>query len=233
MPIGLSFEASATLGVAGLTAAMTLWRWLQVPQPTVESIAQSSHCPSNHNDDRYLLIWGGAATTGQYAIQLSRLSGVKIICVASERSSSLCLSLGASHVVTRDGKSADEIISEIRAIAKDSITMAVDLVGTQTAEHCLQAVSQRKQVLFAPLAMISKNSTVPANVKVETVEMKRFVLDPENVVYAKRLNELVQAGHIKVPALEVIEGGLATVVDGLRRLRNGDTSGKKMVVTIP
>jgi NADPH:quinone reductase-like Zn-dependent oxidoreductase len=233
MPTNLSFEESATLGVAGLTAAMTLWRWLLVPEPSFESMQRTPNPLDGRTDDEYLLIWGGAAITGQFAIQIARLSGIKTICVASAKTSSLCLSLGASHVIARDGKSAESIIAEIRAIAGDSITMAVDLVGTETAGHCLKAVSQRRSVLFAPLAMMSNSASIPTNVQVQTVEMKRFVLEQENAVYAQRLNDLVQSGRVKVPALEVVEGGFAMIEEGLRRLKSGDRSGKKIVVQIP
>ena len=233
MSSNLSFEESATLGVAGLTAAMTLWRWLSVPEPSVASIPDAPRSTTTRGDDEWLLRWGGAATTGQFAIQLAHLSGMKTICVASAQTSSLCVSLGATHVVARDGKSAEDIIAEIRAVTGDNITAALDLVGSETAAHCLKAVSQSRNVLFAPLAMMSKNTPVPANVSVETVEMKRFVLDADNAVYAQRLNALVQAGQIKVPALEVIEGGFGAIEEGLRRVKNGNRSGKKLVVTVP
>jgi NADPH:quinone reductase-like Zn-dependent oxidoreductase len=233
MPANLTFEESATLGVAGLTSAMSLWKWLHIPLPPTASAAQDSPSSIDSVDERYLLVWGGAATTGQYAIQIARLGGIKTICVASTSSSPLCLALGASHVVTRDGKTPEEIVVEIRAIVGDSITMAIDLVGTKTAEYCLKAVSQQRDVLFAPLAMISKDAKIPTNVTVQTVEMKRFVLDSENAVYAQKLNELVESGQIKVPALEVVGSGLAMVEAGLERVKNGNRSGKKLVVTIP
>ncbi|KAK3076924.1 hypothetical protein LTS18_011632, partial [Coniosporium uncinatum] len=45
-------------------------------------------------------------------------------------------------------------------------------------------------IRFAPLAMMGKDAIVPEHVKVETVEMKRFVLDEEAAMYARKLNEL-------------------------------------------
>lgn len=232
IPTQLTFEQAATLGVAGLTAAMTLWRWLEVPMPHSGSTQQAIRPSKARSNGEYLLVWGGAATTGQFAIQLAHLSGSKVICVASTKTSSLCLSLGASHVVTRNGKSGDEIVAEIRAIAGDSITAAIDLVGSDTAVLCLRAVSQNRRVLFAPLAMMNNTVSVPTNIHVQTVEMKRFVLDQENANYAKCLNALVQSGSIKMPALEIIDGGLAAIEAALKRVKSGDRSGKKIVVKI-
>jgi NADPH:quinone reductase-like Zn-dependent oxidoreductase len=218
IPSNLSFDSAACLGVAGLTAAMTLWRWLQVPMT-----------PQQTNTDEYLLLWGGSTVTGQFAIQIAVRCGVKVIAVTSAKTQALAESLGAM-VVTRDGKTEEEIVAAVRAIAGDNITRGIDLVGTKTAAFCLQAFSTTKPGLFAPLAMISSKTVVPENVTVETVEMKQFVLNEDSTVYAVELNRLVEEGAIRLPEIEVMDGGLDVVQDGLERLKRGDMAGKKMVV---
>jgi NADPH:quinone reductase-like Zn-dependent oxidoreductase len=220
LPSNLSFESAACLGVAGLTAAMTLWRWLEVP------MAPQPSSPTAE----YLLLWGGSTVTGQFAIQIAIRCGLEVIAITSSKTQSLAQSLGANHVIARDGKTEDEIISEIRSIAGDNITRAIDLVGTTTASYCLQAFSTKKKCIFAPLAMISSKAVIPENVRVETVEMKQFVLNPESRVYALELNRLVEGGQIKLPDVEVLEGGLDVVTEGLERLKRGDMKGKKIVV---
>ncbi|KPI34504.1 Enoyl LovC [Cyphellophora attinorum] len=232
MPANLNFDQASTLGVAGLTAAMTLWKWLEVTMPSVSCTAGSSPpaqaTPSR--SDEYLLIWGGATMTGQFATQIARLSGLKTICVASETSKSLCTSLGATHVITRDGKSPEMLLEEVQAIAADNITCAIDLVGAETASYCLRAVSTQRPVLFAPLAMMKNDMAIARNVRIETVEMKRFVLDEDNAFYAERLNSLIEAGAVKTPELDVMEGGLAVVEEGLARIKAGNRNGRKVVV---
>jgi NADPH:quinone reductase-like Zn-dependent oxidoreductase len=175
---------------------MTLWRWLGVP---ISPSSQSTQ-------EEYLLIWGGSTITGQFAIQIAQRCGIKILAVTSEKTSSLASTLGAT-VVTRDGKTGEEIVSEIQSIGGDNITRAIDLVGTTTAFYSLSALSSSKQCLFAPFAMISSKAIVPANISVETVEMKQFVLNPENRVYALELNRLVEEGNLVLPSIEVLEGG--------------------------
>jgi NADPH:quinone reductase-like Zn-dependent oxidoreductase len=184
---------------------------------------------SQSTQEEYLLIWGGSTITGQFAIQMAQRCGIKIIAVTSEKTASLASTLGAT-VVTRDGKTGEEIVNEIRSIAGDNITRAIDLVGTTTASYCLSALSTSKPCLFAPLAMISSKAVIPANIKVETVEMKQFVLNPENRVYALELNTLVEKGKLVLPSVEVLEGGLDVVTVGLERLKGGDMGGRKMVV---
>lgn len=234
IPVNLSFEQAATLGVAGLTAAMTLWKWLEVQPPTVASYSaqQLPVTPCKTSSEEYLLIWGGATMTGQFATQIARLSGLRTVCVASESSKSLCESLGASYIVTRDGKSPETIIEEIRAIAGDNITRAIDLVGPATASSCLRAVSKQRAVLFAPLAMTDNQAQTANNVQVQTVEMKQFVLNADNAGYAGKLNEIIRLGLVKTPELDIVEGGLAMVEKGLDMVKAGNRNGRKVVVTM-
>ena len=239
IPANLDFVSAACLGVAGLTAAMTLWRWLDVPMstsPASTSTSTSGKFPRSSTE--YLLVWGGSAVTAQFAIQLAIRGGMSVIAVTSERTRSIALSLGARYAVARDGKTNEAIVSEIRALVAaddndpDSITRAIDLVGPETASHCLRAMSTTRLGSFAPLAMISNDMFVPANITVHTVEMKQFVLNPECRFYALELNRLVSQGAIKLPSIEVFTGGLDRIQVGLERIKNGDLAGKKLVVSM-
>jgi NADPH:quinone reductase-like Zn-dependent oxidoreductase len=250
LPPNLSLEQAATLGVAGLTAAMTLWHWLDVPMPSTTAPTPTTATQPPTQQNPYLLLWGGATTTGQYLIQLCALAGIPTIVIASTRTQAQCLALGATHVIARDGKSPANLLAAI-ASARGSgrkITRVVDLVGPKTAELCLQAVrdasvdsekekeegkrEEKERIRFAPLAMIDAAVAAGAESHVEilTVEMKRFVLDPSCAVYARVLNALVASEQVKVPAVEVLEGGLAAVQSGLERVKKGDTGGRKLVV---
>ena len=225
IPTGLSFEEASCLGVAGLTAAMALWKWLEVPgSPKIET----QTIPKTG----YLLIWGGATITANFAVQIAVLGGLTVIAVTSEKSRSSVEKLGAAHVVTRDGKSCEQIVAEIRAIGGDNITRGIDLVGTTSAGYCLQALSTTQRALFAPLAMISAKSIVPANISVETVEMKKFVLEEGSFVYALALNRLVEERRITLPSIEVLHGGLDVIEAGLDRIKTGDFAGKRVVVNM-
>lgn len=225
IPTNMSFEEAACLGVAGLTAAMSLWHWLEVSgSPTLES----QTIPKTG----YLLVWGGSTVTGQFAIQIAALEGLKVIAVTSAKTAELARKLGAAHTVIRDGKTGDEIVSEIRTIAGDEITRGIDLVGTETASLCLKALSSSQRVLFAPLAMLSSKTEVPQNISIETVEMKQFVLNKASMVYSEALNRLVEKNQLVLPEMTVLEGGLEMVLEGLERVKRGDMVGKKMVVRL-
>jgi NADPH:quinone reductase-like Zn-dependent oxidoreductase len=226
IPDGIAFEEAACFGVAGLTAAMTLWHWLEVPgSPKVEtSTISQSGC---------ILIWGGSTITAQFAIQIAVLGGLKVIAVTSAKTKYIAEFLGATTVITRDGKTGEQIVGEIKASCprgEETITRAIDLVGTETAQYCIQALSTSQPVLLAPLAMVSNDAIIPANVNVLTVEMKRFVLDPSSDVYARKFSQLVAEGRLVLPQIEVLHGGLQSVQKGLQRVKRGDMAGRKLVV---
>ncbi|TVY56739.1 Trans-enoyl reductase eqxC [Lachnellula cervina] len=230
LPPSTSFTSAASLGVAGLTAAMTLWHWLDVPFPPPSANSPPpANCEKLEQEQEFLLIWGGGTVTGQYALQLAALSHLHVIAITSSHTAPLARSLGAI-VIERDNKPNTQIISEIKTIAGDNITRAIDLVGPKTASACLQVLSKNQRALFAPLAMMGTEDEIPGNVQVVTVEMKRFVLDAENRAYALELNRLVGEGRVQVPGIEAVEGGLENVVLGLERLKKGEMGGRKMVV---
>lgn len=222
VPSGLDMDEASCLGVAGLTAAMTLWRWLGVSAP--------KNGRRKDVGNEWLLIWGGSTVTGQFATQLAAASGLKVITVTSSQTQDLSRSMGAAHIVSRDGKTDQDIVGEIEAITEGNITRAIDLVGPKTASLVLQAVSKTSRVDFAPLSMISPSQDVPENVLVHTVEMKQFVLDASYRTFGEQLNELVAKGSIIFPDLNIIDGGLDKIEAGLELLKLGNMGGRKLVV---
>jgi NADPH:quinone reductase-like Zn-dependent oxidoreductase len=259
IPSDMSDVQAACLGVAALTASMTLWKWLSVPFPEVEknvtksrplsSISLDSGYQSRESVprgeeetevgiDEWILIWGGSAVTGQWATQLAKLSGLKVMTVCSSKTAALSRSLGADHVVVRCDRSSSELLDEISLVSEGRITRVLDLVGPKTAALCIEVCSREqhlkalsgKKVIFAPLAMMSSSQEVPENIRVETVEMKRFVLDVDAGMYGIQLNQLLERGTLKLPELHVLEGGLNDVEHGLEMLKKGNMGGKKVVV---
>ncbi|KAK5323871.1 hypothetical protein LTR93_004655 [Exophiala xenobiotica] len=223
IPAGISFESAASLGVPGLTAAMTLWHWLEVPFTAEKGRRKSGD---------FILIWGGSTITGQFAIQLALESGLSVVAVTSSKTASLVRSLGADHVVTRDDKTDEMIVEEVRNTVGDRLTRAVDIVGPKTAAMAVKALSTSLPSAIAPLSFLPQDFVPPANVTVRNVEMKRFILDPTSKVYAERLNCLLKKRQVDIPALEILPGGLAAIPDGLSRVKRGDMQGKKLIVKV-
>ncbi len=76
-----------------------------------------------------------------------------------------------------------------------------------------------------------KEQQVPNNVKVVDVEMKQFVLHKEDAIYVEVLNEVVGSGRIRLPELDVLNGGLGAIKEDLEMLKRDDLAGRKLVVT--
>lgn len=219
LPDSLSFDEAACFGVGGLTAAMTLWKWFDLSMVTTASSSED-----------FALVWGGSTTTGQFAVQIAAEAGLKVITVASQRMMQRLLDLGAHRVVVRDGRSLEDIASEVRCIGGDEIFYGVDLVGPESAIHGVECLSKQRSAKFAPLAVPAPPIAARKNVEIVNVEMKRFVLDSTSRKYATRLTELVAEGKVAVPERVSLADGLAAVEDGLLRLRRGESGGKKLVV---
>lgn len=88
--------AASCLGVGGLTAAMALWRWLELPMHPAPEKTEAQRC---------VLVWGGSTITGQFAIQMASHAGMDVIAVRSDQTAALVRDLGPTHVVTYSGKS--------------------------------------------------------------------------------------------------------------------------------
>ncbi|KAK3628489.1 hypothetical protein LTR56_003868 [Elasticomyces elasticus] len=223
LPARLDFNAGACLGVAALTAAMTLWKWLAVVMPSAQ--------PKTATPPQHILIWGGSTVTGQFAIQFAHRSGLSVIAVTSAKTRCLAERLGAAHVITRDHKTNDEIVAEVRAITGDELTMAIDIVGNATGASCLQALSATEASTLAPLAFLKDGEQIPESVTIAPVEMKRFIIEEGNRKYAEELNRLVGDGSVSMPEIEVLHG-LEKIEEGLEMLKRGDMNGRKLVVRV-
>lgn len=210
---------------------MTLWQWLSVPMQSAPKAGSDAAA-----DDGVLLVWGGSTVTGQFAIQLAAHAGIEVVAVCSEATADLGRVRGATHVVTYTGKTDMHVIGEILCCAAGRLTHAIDLVSARTAKLVLQVVAASGRtaadpVDFAPLAFMSSKDAVPANARVHTVEIKQFVLNEESGVVGERLNELVASGAVLLPAVRVLEGGLAAVEQGLAVVKEGNLDGRKLVVS--
>ena len=112
-PEGISDEVASTLPVAGRTASAALAAIDLHPGDTV-------------------LIGGAAGGVGVLAVQLARLAGATVIGTASKSSFDFLRQLGAEPVAYGDG-----LADRVRALARDGVSAATDLFGTETAETAL------------------------------------------------------------------------------------------------
>ncbi|HEX3343676.1 MAG TPA: NADP-dependent oxidoreductase [Polyangiaceae bacterium] len=113
-PDGVDDLTAATLDVAARTAAAAL----AVIQPGV---------------DDTVLIGGAAGGVGTFAVQLARLAGARVVGTSSEKSFEYLRGLGAEPVKYGEG-----LGERVRTLAREGITAATDLFGTETARLALE-----------------------------------------------------------------------------------------------
>lgn len=64
------------------------------------------------------------------------------------------------------------------------------------------------------------------------VEVKRFIIEQGNRVYAEESNRLMTSGWVVMPEIEILNRGLDDIQEGLEMLKRGDMNGRKLVVRI-
>jgi NADPH:quinone reductase-like Zn-dependent oxidoreductase len=133
IPDGWSFEDAAQLGVAPLTALQCLHETLELPSPF--------EAKAHGNPQRTILIWGGASSVGQYAIQFSKLGGLRVLTTASPKNFGLVKGLGADSVFDyRD----EDVVQKIRAAAGNALEIALDTISEgKTPEQVTSAIGDK------------------------------------------------------------------------------------------
>ena len=133
IPGGWSFEEAAQLGVGPLTALQCLHQSLELPSP-FEVIRP-------RDSQRTILIWGGASSVGQYAIQFAKLGGLRVLTTASPKNFGLVRGLGVDEVFDyRD----EGVVEKIRAATGNALDIAVDTVSEgRTAEQVTGAMGNK------------------------------------------------------------------------------------------
>lgn len=85
---GISAQQAASIPIPYVTAVQAFYLRLKLPQ-----------YPEKAAGAPWILIWSGATSVGQYAIQLAKLSGLRVATTASPARWDLLRSLGADVIV--------------------------------------------------------------------------------------------------------------------------------------
>jgi NADPH:quinone reductase-like Zn-dependent oxidoreductase len=133
IPDGWSFEEAAQLGIGPLTALQCLHQSLELPSP-LEVIRPG-------DPQRAILIWGGASSVGQYAIQFAKLGGLRVLTTTSPKNIGLVRGLGADEVFDyRD----EDVVEKIRAATGNALDIAIDTISEgKTTEQVARAIGNK------------------------------------------------------------------------------------------
>ncbi|KAK5165848.1 uncharacterized protein LTR77_008771 [Saxophila tyrrhenica] len=259
IPHGVDVKEGAALGVAFIAAAISLGISFGVDftllreaaaGPDLLRLARSldpRHVPEDIRDEifggiskserpkpgEWIAIWGASSMTGQLTLQLAKFAGLKVACVADlARNGQRLSDLGADFMVDRyDTKRAIEIL---RAVTGNKLRFGIDTAGKETAEYLQEALASTNtggKSHILGLSGLPKDA--PNGVIQHAVPIKIFHEDPNvGEQLSQWLEELLVAKSLKLPEVEVADGGLAGVNTALDRLRSGKIGGKRIVVPV-
>ncbi|GAA6043353.1 hypothetical protein JCM8097_008046 [Rhodosporidiobolus ruineniae] len=235
-----SFEDAAALPLAYITAA--IGSFVNLGLPTPDRPAQDDH-PA-------VLVWGGATSVGVYVIQLLKKANLRVVAVAGS-STSVPTSYGADSVLDYRGKSHGELVDTVTSAAGGSIRYAFDCVSENgtleviaEALGCLSAQDGKGKATPKVTYILPASDEQMQLYKKHGVGFQRTMcavaygddLWGDESIFAEhwfdRLGEWLERGEFKAQKVTVVPGGLAGVAEGLRRLKEGEVRGEKLVYRI-
>ena len=221
----MSFEEGAILPMAIATTGVGIFLNLGIPRPT-----------GTEKQSGGFLVWGASSSVGSAAVQIARSLGYTVYAVASPNHHSKTREYGASHVFDYNDSN---VLTNITNAAKGdgkTIRLAYDAISENgTSEQVASVLEQQgggKLVITLPFPETAKK---PDNVEISATFAARINTDSKEFG-AWLFNEflersLADKAFVPSPAIEKVEGGLASVQKALDLHRKG-LSGKKLVIPL-
>ena len=166
------------------------------------------------------------------AIQLAKLAGLRVIGVADlARHGARLNQVGVDLLVDR--QDSNRAIEIIRGVTQRRLRFALDLVGKETAGFLQQTLSQQGEFRSHLVGLTGLPKEVAAGVRHHAIPIKIFHSTPaigEPIMVW--LEQLLGANVLAPPDIDVAGGGLDGVNDALSQLKEGSSSGKRIVVPL-
>ncbi|GKZ85689.1 hypothetical protein AnigIFM56816_011660 [Aspergillus niger] len=238
LPRGFEDGAGAALGGTSFaTLRLALWDSLRLEGTPTDPLDPTQAT-------RHVLVYGGSTATGTMALQLLRLSGYKPIATCSPHNFGLVRSRGAEAVFDYH---APTCAADIRAYTRSSLHYVLDIITDATSQAiCHGAMGRtggRYTALEAPSeALNPRKRTVKMEFVVglcalgTEVALEGDYYRPANKearrkvgLFFDEMQELVNAGNIVPHPHRVLSDGYHGILQGIVALREGKTSGEKLV----
>jgi len=239
VPDNLSFEEAATIPIPFFTAVQALYLRLGMTEPDPEQ-------PSTPSQNKWLLVWSGASAVGQYAVQLGKVSGYKVVTTASESNWPLLKSFGVDEVF--DYKDP-EVAQKIQKVTNDELELALDCVCNEESPSLIaKAMSSKKG---GAIVCVLGGEEIPLpRADVKTIPTLLYTAltgkdeafgdwvcagspaDKEHyILWLEKGMKLFANGKIQTLPIEKA-GGVDDVQKGFERMIAGKVKAQKLVYTI-
>ncbi|THW91156.1 GroES-like protein [Aureobasidium pullulans] len=247
--IGVAYVAAAlALGVSlGLNLPKVsgqdeadLWEAVRkLPQDAIPIDVAAECLSSIENSERpqqgdWIAIYGGSSTSALFISEIARLAGLKVILLADFAKHGERLGEREGSILV-DSHDPIRAINVVRAITKGKLRIAVDTVGKETAGHLVQMLQadaqEERRAHLVGLTGVPKEKV--DGIVFHSVPIKLFHEVPSiGLTLMTWLEKALETQAIALPEVEHAEGGLEGINAALDRMRNGEISGRRLVISV-
>ncbi|THY74377.1 GroES-like protein [Aureobasidium pullulans] len=247
--IGVAYVAAAlALGVSlGLNLPKVsgqdeadLWEAVRkLPQDAIPIDVAAECLSSIENSERpqqgdWIAIYGGSSTSALFISEIARLAGLKVILLADFAKHGERLGEREGSILV-DSHDPIRAINIVRAITKGKLRFAVDTVGKETAGHLVQMLQadaqEERRAHLVGLTGVPKEKA--DGIVFHSVPIKLFHEVPSiGLTLMNWLEKALETEAIALPEVEHAEGGLEGINAALDRMRNGEISGRRLVISV-
>lgn len=167
-----------------------------------------------------------------------QLSGLHVVAIAGS-SQDVPKKYGADEVIDYRGKSKDELISAITSShGGKGVTHIYDAVSEGgSAEASLGAlIKQGRGGRYTYVLFVGKELLESLPASIQAAQTVCWTAWGDDAAFAEHwfdwLGEKIETGEFKPQKVTVVPGGLGGVKEALRRLKNGEVRGEKLVLRV-
>jgi NADPH:quinone reductase-like Zn-dependent oxidoreductase len=244
IPNGVSSKDASALCMAANTAADALFNIIGLGLPAA---GVSGIDPTGQG----ILIWGGASSVGNMAIQMAKAAGFNyIFTTASSKNHKALRQLGATHTFNYRSSHVVEDIQEAQNALGTSLTIAFDTVGKGTMGHgannepstpvlTKSALGSSEDLRLACTLPVPADSAFGLCTSYRPAGDRNVIgapQDPEAPIRVRKVVDhllAVNGGGLRLPVVTVVNGGAEAGVEAIRRSAAGEMSMEKLVLKHP
>jgi NADPH:quinone reductase-like Zn-dependent oxidoreductase len=232
VPPATTMEAASTVGLGALTAGLGLYAGLGLP---FRGVATGVGKPPA------VLVYGASSSVGQYAVQLAKLAGARVIAVASSKHHAMLRELGADAALDYRDAGWERAVAEDPANA--GMVQAFDAIGGPATRLCADVLAPAGArgagvvvtTVRRPPPDTFDDVTEATGAKVTAINggAAYTAHRAEAVSYVKEFARMLDAGGLRPNRARVLEGGLEAAKAGLEELMAGKVRGLLTALLVP
>ncbi|KAF5550068.1 zinc-binding alcohol dehydrogenase domain-containing protein [Fusarium napiforme] len=227
----ISLEDSCTIGACLLTSTLCLLGGAGLEVPTDGNKAEEK--------DEWIVILGGSGNVGQFAIQLGKVCGYKVLASCSPSKQSIAVRNGASATFN-SRETIDAQVAEIKITnGKFGKMMDASTYGYVVMVKALESASNAKEKYLTSVDSCRSPFSTPSSINEYRADLGHLCRPNERdgtqitasiANWIPLLEKHIAAGTLKPLEHHVVDGvGWEKVIQGIQDMENGKF-GKKIVV---